>query len=387
MARKIRGRNEGSIYKRKNGSWRAQITLDGHRVSHSAKTRTECHQWLKKILRQIDDGMTFASTKLTFQMLSNTWMESKKSNLNQNTWSQYNHLLNRHVLPTIGNINLRELRSSQIQCLYGDLLAQRVGTWTVLKIHTVVKCMLSYATITGLIQKNPANQIILLREPTPEMKILDESQVSKLLVTASGNRLAGLYHLAVTTGMRQSEILGLKWIDLDWVNHTIKVERQLIRPDNSEVKFSPPKTKFGKRTLYLGDKCIEVLRNHYDFQHEDRMDQGEQWVENGLIFTTSVGTPIHARNLLRYFKKLLRDAGLPEIRFHDLRHTAASIMLNHGIPVIIVSRRLGHARPSITLDIYGHLIPNMDEVAAQKIDELVIPIEVRQLHQICTRNR
>jgi len=127
------------------------------------------------------------------------------------------------------------------------------------------------------------------------------------------------------------------------------------------------------------------LRRHYDLQHEERMAQGERWVEHGLIFTTSIGTPIHARNLIRYFKKLLNEAGLTEIRFHDLRHTAASIMLNHGIPVIVVSRRLGHARPSITLDVYGHLIPNMDEIAAQRIDELVIPIEIHQtapdLHQ------
>ncbi|MCJ7537419.1 MAG: site-specific integrase, partial [Anaerolineales bacterium] len=111
----------------------------------------------------------------------------------------------------------------------------------------------------------------------------------------------------------------------------------------------------------------------------------DRWVESGLIFTTSISTPIHARNLIRYFKKLLNEAGLPEIRFHDLRHTAASIMLNHGIPVIVVSRRLGHARPSITLDVYGHLIPRMDEDAAQKMDELLTPVELHQtapdLHQ------
>jgi integrase len=171
------------------------------------------------------------------------------------------------------------------------------------------------------------------------------------------------------------------WSDLDWVSQTLKVERQLVRPQSTEVKFSPPKTKFGKRTLTLGDKCIEVLRKHYNLQHEERTTQVDRWVDNGLIFTTTVGTPIHARNLLRHFKNLLIEAGLPVLRFHDLRHTAASIMLNHGIPVIVVSRRLGHVRPSITLDVYGHLIPSMDEVAAQKIDELVTPIDLHQLHQ------
>ena len=385
MAKRIRGKNEGSIFQRENGRWRAQVTLDGRRVSHSAKTRCECHEWLKKTLGQIDDGMTFASTKMSFGEFIIRWLESKKSNLKKNTWSQYNHLLKEYVLPSFGNVKIRDLRPDQIQSLYDDLLAQGVGTWTVLKIHNVIQSAFSHATKTSLIPHNPASLTILPREPTYEMKILDESQVSKMLVTAFGHRLEALYNLAVTTGMRQSEILGLKWTDLDWVNQTLKIERQLVRPNGTQIQYAPPKTKFGKRTLSLGDQSIEVLRRHYDLQHEERMAQGERWVEHGLIFTTSIGTPIHARNLIRYFKKILNEAGLTEIRFHDLRHTAASIMLNHGIPVIVVSRRLGHARPSITLDVYGHLIPNMDEIAAQRIDELVIPIEIHQtapdLHQ------
>jgi integrase len=385
MANKIRGRNEGSIYQRKNGRWRAQVTLDGRRVSHDAKTRSESHQWLKNTLRQVDEGMTFASTKLCFGDFSIQWLKSKRFNLKQNTWSQYNHLLKNFVLPNIGNINIRELKSSQIQSLIDGMLTKGIGIWTVLKTHNIMHSVLSHAVGTGLIQHNPASHTILPKEPNSEMKILDESQVSHLLITAYGDRLEALYYLAVGTGMRQSEILGLKWTDLDWVNQSLRVERQLIRPEGAEVQFAPPKTKFGKRTLSIGDKSIEVLHNHYERQHEERVAKGRRWIENGLIFTTGLGTPIHARNLIRYFKKLLKEAGLPEIRFHDLRHTAASIMLNHGIPVIVVSRRLGHARPSITLDVYAHLIPRMDEDAAQKMDELVTPVELHQtapyLHQ------
>ena len=127
---------------------------------------------------------------------------------------------------------------------------------------------------------------------------------------------------------------------------------------------------------------IDVMRRHYDRQNEARKKAGEGWTENGLIFTSANGNPIHFRNLMRIFKSLLQAAGLPEIRFHDLRHTAASLMLNNGIPVIVVSRRLGHARPSITLDVYGHLIPGMQEEAAQLMDELITPVEFQQLHQL-----
>ena len=125
---------------------------------------------------------------------------------------------------------------------------------------------------------------------------------------------------------------------------------------------------------------VKILRRHYERQNNERRNAREDWLEYGLIFASAVGTPINYRNLMRDFKNLLRLAGLPDVRFHDLRHTAASLMLNHGIPDIVVSRRLGHARPSITLDIYGHLILGMQEEAAKMIDELITPVEFQQLH-------
>ncbi len=190
--------------------------------------------------------------------------------------------------------------------------------------------------------------------------------------------MEALLHLAASTGMRQMEILGLKWSDLDWIKKTLKVERQLVRGEG--VQFSQPKTRHGRRIVVLGDRTIENLRRQYDRQNGARRKFGESWSKHGLIFTSANGSPIHFRVLMRYFKNLLKAAGLPEIRFHDLRHTAASQMLNHGIPVIVVSRRLGHARPSITLDIYGHLIPGMQEEAALMIDDLITPVEFQQLH-------
>jgi integrase len=209
-----------------------------------------------------------------------------------------------------------------------------------------------------------------------EMTILNESQVSQLMVAVINHRWEALFHLAIVSGAREMELLGLKWTDLDWIKQTLKIERQLVRPDARGEMFSAPKTRLGKRTIALGSKTIEMLRKHYERQQDERRAAGEAWKEYGLIFTTSNGTPIHPRNLLRDFKKLLSDAGLPIIRFHDLRHTAASLMLNSNIPPIVVSRRLGHAKASITLDVYGHLIPSMQTEAAEKIDELVTPIPV-----------
>ena len=177
--------------------------------------------------------------------------------------------------------------------------------------------------------------------------------------------------------MHESELLALKWTDLDWIRKYLKVERQLQRPAGNGVVFIPPKTGNGKRSVALGEMTVEVLHAHYERQQIERLAAGETWVEYGLIFTTSNGTPIHQRNLQRDFKSLIKKAGLPPIRFHDLRHTAASLMLNHDIPVIVVSRRLGHARTSITLDVFGHLLPSMQAEAAELIDGLVTPTEVK----------
>ena len=385
MANKIRGRNEGSISKRPNGKWRAQVSLNGKRLSFSAKTKEECFAWLRKTQNQIDEGLTYDSSKTTLAEYMAGWLNSAKASMRFTTWTQYQRMANLYILPRLGQIKLADLKPDYIQRLYDSLLDQEIGRWALLKTHTVLGSALSRAVKLGLISRNPTGLVILPKEPAKEMQVLDESQVNRLLVTASGCRFEALYHLAIATGMREMELLGLKWTDLDWVRQTLKVERQLLRPHGQGIEFSTPKTKFGKRILKLGSKTIEVMRQHDNLQQQDRISAGDKWQEHGLIFTNHVGGPLLYRNLLRDYKSLLKDANLPLIRFHDLRHTAASLMLNHNIPVIVVSRRLGHSRPSITLDIYGHLIANAQTDVAELMDEMISPIELHptapDLHQ------
>ena len=174
--------------------------------------------------------------------------------------------------------------------------------------------------------------------------------------------------------MRQGELLGLKWADLNWTTGHLQVRRQLQRVDGKGHQFCEPKTKAGRRTILLGRGSLQILRTHRQRQENEKAEAGKNWQENGLIFPSSIGTPLDLRNLLRDFKGTLKLAGLPDMRFHDLRHTAASLMLLHNVPVLTVSRRLGHAKPSTTLDVYGHLIPGMQEVAARVMDEVVTPV-------------
>lgn len=376
MARK-RGNNEGTIFKLPNGKWRAQVSLQGRRLSKNCNTQRECQDWLKKTGRQIDDGLSFAYTRLRLDEYLAGWLASIKTSLSMTTWAQYNQLVRSYISPNVGYIKIKDLRPEQIQNLYNQLLDRQVSVHTVRKIHVTLHSALAQAFRQSMIPRNPASLVKPPRQPATEMAVLNESQVSQMLVAAKGHRWEALYHLAVISGMRQMELLGLKWTDLDWIRQVLRVERQLIRPGKHGIQFSAPKTRFGKRSIALGNRTIEILRSHFDRQQLERLAAGDKWSEHGLIFTNSLGGPIDPRNLLRDYKRLLHEAGLPNIRFHDLRHTAASLMLNNGVPVIVVSRRLGHSKASITLDVYGHLIPTLQTEVAEMIDSMVIPIALQ----------
>lgn len=376
MANKIRGKGEGSICPLPSGSYRAQISLQGRRISHTAKTRRECQDWIRKMNNQIDDGMNYDNSRILIKDYLSDWLKNSKPSYRSKTWKHFEQLIRDYINPQIGSIKLIDLRPEHIQRLYNFLLEHNIGAYTILKVHSVLHNALSHAVKLGTIPRNPASVVKTPKEPSKEMQILDENQVSQLLLSTKNHRLGMLIYLAMSTGMRQMELLGLKWSDIDWVKHTIRVERQLVRPEGKGVQFAPLKTKSGRRSIDISPRTIEALREHYNNQHLIKQSVGTKWQENDLIFTNSFGGPINPRNLLRDFKKLLQDAGLPPIRWHDLRHTTASIWLNQGIPVLVVSKRLGHSRPSITLDIYAHLIPNKQTELAEMIDELIMPIEL-----------
>lgn len=375
MAKK-RGNNEGSIYKKPNGAWRAQVSLNGTRLSFTADTRGECQTWIKKTINQIDNGLTLDGAQSCLNEYLPSWLTSIKSSLRPTTWELYTHMAEHHILPALGALKLKDLRPDIIQRFYNTKLGQGTGERTIQLIHVVLHRSLEQAVNLGTLPRNPTEAVMRPEYSHAEMKILDESQVSQLMISLQGDRHEALLQLALATGMRQAELLGLKWSDLDWNHQTIRVQRQLRRDFHLGEPFAAPKTKSGRRTIALGSTSIQKLREHWERQNQERQQTGARWQENDLIFPSSVGTPLNYSNLVKSFKESLKTAGLPDIRFHDLRHTAASLMLNHGVPVIVVSRMLGHSKVSITLDIYGHVIPEMQHQAAALMDELTTPVEI-----------
>ena len=192
-----------------------------------------------------------------------------------------------------------------------------------------------------------------------------------MLDAVEGTRYYALYYLAVTTGLRQGELLGLKWADFDWENKRFQVQRQLQRITGKGLVFSEPKTKTGKRSIAFGNITIEILRRHQEILFIQKRNSGDRWKENNLVFPSTIGTPLSPRNLIRQFEELLKKIKLPKIRFHDLRHTAATLMFKQGVHPKVVQERLGHSSIVLTMDTYSHVIPSMQEDAADILEKAI----------------
>ena len=367
---KNRGHNEGTIYQRPDGRWCAQVSLSGHRLTHYAKTQRECREWLKTTLAQVSDGLTIESARTTLGGYLEKWMEASRSRFRPRTTYLYDGVIRQHIVPYIGDIKLKDLRPDHIQSLYTARMKDGVGVRTIHLMHAILHRALDQAMRWGLITRNPTDAVDKPSLKTGEMKVLEPGQVATLLEAARPGHQEALYYLAVTTGLREGELLGLRWSDLDWETGRLQVQRQLQYVPGQGKVFSEPKSSAGRRSIMLGATALEKLREHREHQHMQRLFAGDRWQENDLMFTCFHGGPIDPCNLLQSFKRLLKRAGLPEIRFHDLRHTAATLMLKEGVHPKIVQERLGHSNISLTLNTYSHIIPGMQEDAAKKLDAM-----------------
>jgi integrase len=273
----------------------------------------------------------------------------------------------------IGRRKLSKLSALDVQTLYRDRLDSGLSPSTVNKIHTVLHKALAQAVRWSLIPRNPTDAVKAPRPTPEEMHPLSAAESRTLLDAAKGDRLEALYVLALTTGMRRGELLGLKWSDVDLENATVSIRRTLTRTDNGKrVALGEPKTKKSRRTICLTPQAVEALRSHLERQLGQIEASGDLYDDQGLVFTTEVGTPINPSNLRqRSLAPLLKKAGLSHIRFHDLRHTCATLLLSKGVHPKFVQELLGHATIAITLDTYSHVLPGMgDQTAAAMEDAL-----------------
>ena len=376
MTTKRRNKGDGSITRRGNGTWRAQINLNGRRISFGAQTKAECQQWLRQNARTVDEMIEAKDSTITVGEYMGNWLDTIRMSLRPKTITNYEGIIRLKVTPLIGKMKLTDLNLIRIERFYSDLLELGNGPRTVRHTHSVLHRAFQRAVRYDLLVKNPTAGAILPRYSPPEMKVLDEAQVNQFLMAARGSPYEALYYLAIVTGMRMGEIYGLTWDDLHWHTGELNVRRQIQEKKGGGWDFYEPKTHFGTRMVKLGDGTLTVLRNHKSRQELEMAFAGDRWQHNNLIFPSASGTPLNKSNMRKDYNRVLELAGIPHIRFHDLRHTAASLMLNHKTPLLVASRRLGHSKPSVTLDIYSHLFQDSQNEVANLLDELVTPVPV-----------
>jgi integrase len=376
MTRYKRNNQEGSISKR-GSRYRAQtIPVKGKRASRSFKTKAEAQEWLRSMQTKLDRGFDYQGSKVSLGEYLTQWLEAAKAYLRDMTAIHYQQVIRSHILPGIGSVRLADLTLFRLERFYSELVQAGVGIRTVRIVHSILHISLGKAVHYGLLMTNPTQGAALPRYQHAEMRVLDESQVVQFLVAAHGSHYEALYYLAINTGMREGELFGLKWSDLHWDMGVLYVQRQVQSIPGKGKIFTEPKTVAGRRPLKLGEGVLQKLRIHKEQQAFQKALAVNKWKENDLVFPTRIGTPEDPGNLRKDFLRVLDMAGLPHIRFHDLRHTSASIQLNRGVPILVVSKRLGHAKPSTTLNVYSHLYMESQDEPARIMDEILTPVLV-----------
>jgi integrase len=285
------------------------------------------------------------------------------------TYERYEQIVRIHVRPALGSVKLKNLTPVHVRGLYREKLEAGLSARTVQYIHVTLHKALKQAVQDGLIPRNATEAVKAPQVRREEMRPLSAEQVKVLLEVARGDRLEALYVLAIHTGLRQGELLRLKWEDVDLESGTLRVRRTLVTAKGGSVLMAP-KTKRSRRSVRLTQGAVEALRGHLKRQLQEIDRAGSLWRENGLMFASESGEPLDRWYLTSCrYKALLKRTELPMIRFHDLRHTGATLLLSKNVNPKIVSEMLGHASIAITLDTYSHVLPNMRDQAAAAMED------------------
>lgn len=356
MSRRSKG--EGSLfYSKTEKTWIAKITLpDGRERRKRSKNKFKAQTWLFEQRKAISDRRVLVNESVTVNSFCDSFLKDvAKHTLKEKTYITYEAYLRLHIRPELGKVRLINLQSQQIQRLYTRKLESGLSAKTVHHIHGTLRRVLNEAVKWGLIHKNPCDNVSPPRVEKKIPSVWTIKEAKTFLSAVEGHRWYGIYLIALTTGARRGEILGMEWQNINWSASTIGIEKTI-----SEIKgravITAPKTARSRRTIVLPDVVLDLLK-------ENRQPKG-------FIFLSLNDTPITPRNLLRHYYSVLDKLDLPRIRFHDLRHTVATILLQENTHPVKVQQLLGHSSITTTLDVYSHILPPMKSEVADKMDDI-----------------
>jgi len=375
-----RSHGEGTLYRRADGRWCAQLAVvlpDGRLVRRTVygKSQREAREKLDQLRAQLAGGTLPVSARATVGAFCQAWLDANRSRLRPKTVRSYEQLIRLYIVPHFARAKLERLTPTDVERWLGKLEASGLAPRTVQRARTVFGRILRDAERDGLVARNPVRLARPVSVPPPTVTPWSADEARRFLAAADPHWLAPLYQLLLATGLRIGEALGLSWEDVDLEDRSLTVRFQLQRVGGQWLRL-PPKSKQSRRTLPLADLAVEALARQRARQAEWRQSPG--WVGNpwSLVFTTTVGTPLDQRNVHRTFVQLATRAGVPVVRLHDLRHAAATLLLESGVDLKVVSALLGHSQLSVTADYYAHVTHRLAEGAVRKLDDLLrLPLQ------------
>jgi len=376
---KRRGHGEGGVYLRKDRRWEGRLDLgysNGRRVRKSVfgETKREVQEKLARLRERRDKGLPLPSDQLTVGSLLEQWLAEKKRQVRPRTHEAYTILVRRHLDPAIGHRRLLKLGPEDVSAFIASKLSEGLSPTTVRSIQAALRNALNLALRWGLVARNVASLVDAPRVASREVEAFSPAEAAGLLAAVDSDRLAAIYQVALSVGLRRGEALGLHWDDVDLDRGTLSVRQSLQRVEG-RLQLVEPKTQRSRRTIALPERIITALAAHRTRQLAERLRAGAGWRDSGLVFTTRLGGPIEPRNLTRHFHRVMERAGIQHRRFHDLRHTCASMLLAQGVQARDIMETLGHSRIGTTMDLYAHVQDEGRRAVAEKMDAALAALD------------
>jgi integrase len=389
--RKHRANSEGSIYCDHDGRWRGALTIGWigdkpKRKFFSGDTQDAVVDKIQKARRDLRLGiLSEAPERQTLEQYLTSWITDVATpRVRPKTLAHYKFLVEQHIVPSIGRVPLLKLTPQQVQMMLTEKLAT-LSPKTCQHLRTCLRVALGTAVKWNLIARNAAALTDPVRTPERKVRSMSEEELGAFEKAARGHPFEAAFTLALSTGAREAEILGLQWPRVDLEKKQIEIAVQLQRIYNkpaptaeqdkgprSVLMLTTPKTKKSSRTVLLCDEAVKALTARKMIQDADRLRASTRWQESGFVFTNpATGTPLDQRTLVKYFYRIRDAAGIKNLRFHDLRHSCASFLLAHGVPVKMISELLGHSSSAFTMDVYGHVLPKLQQQAATEMDAII----------------